>query len=413
MSDDPYTPGRMDAARTESQRRAKRGARPARDPRDARSADRDREPRAAGEVYELRTGLEARIDGLHSEATTAIAYSANTLRSVRERYRETYVEELARWQELTDELDQLDRRPHDDRPRLVTPASDDVAAANAAEAGADDARLRALRAEVAELGHDLGDHQTELAKLEIAIRNLESAWLFMKRGDASLVANGDALPTEFQMKIIEAQEAERSRLAQEIHDGPAQVLSNAIFQVEYIERVIDHDERLARTELRFLRELLRRELGSVRTFISQLRPPVLDELGLDGAIADAVARTTALTGLAITTNLAAPSDALNETEQTVVLRIVQEALQNVRKHGGASSVVVSSAVEDNGWVLTVRDDGRGFDVGAVAARGRRNFGLQFMQERAELVGARFEVHSRPDGGTIVRLAIPMGAEESG
>jgi two-component system sensor histidine kinase DegS len=403
----------MDAARTESQRRAKRGARPARDPRDARSADRDREPRAAGEVYELRTGLEARIDGLHSEATTAIAYSANTLRSVRERYRETYVEELARWQELTDELDQLDRRPHDDRPRLVTAASDDVAAANAAEAGADDARLRALRAEVAELGHDLGDHQTELAKLEIAIRNLESAWLFMKRGDASLVANGDALPTEFQMKIIEAQEAERSRLAQEIHDGPAQVLSNAIFQVEYIERVIDHDERLARTELRFLRELLRRELGSVRTFISQLRPPVLDELGLDGAIADAVARTTALTGLAITTNLAAPSDALNETEQTVVLRIVQEALQNVRKHGGASSVVVSSAVEDNGWVLTVRDDGRGFDVGAVAARGRRNFGLQFMQERAELVGARFEVHSRPDGGTIVRLAIPMGAEESG
>ena len=74
---------------------------------------------------------------------------------------------------------------------------------------------------------------------------------------------------------------------------------------------------------------------------------------------------------------------------------------------------MSSAVEDNDWVLTVRDDGRGFDVGAVAARGRRNFGLQFMQERAELVGARFEVHSRPDGGTIVRLAIPKGAEESG
>ena len=81
------------------------------------------------------------------------------------------------------------------------------------------------------------------------------------------------------MRIVEAQESERSRLAQEIHDGPAQVLSNAIFQVEYIERVIDSDERLARTELRFLRDLLRRELGSVRTFISQLRPPVLDELG--------------------------------------------------------------------------------------------------------------------------------------
>jgi len=413
MSDDPYTPKRMDAARTDTASGAKRSVRDPRDPRDARPADPGRGPRAAGEVYELRTGLEARIDGLHSEATTAIGYSANTLRSVRERYRETYVEELARWQELTDELDQLDRRPQDGRSRLVTTASDDEAAADAAEADAEDARLRALRAEVAELGHDLGDHQTELAKLETAIRNLENTWLFMKRGDDSLVSNGDALPAEFQMKIIEAQESERSRLAQEIHDGPAQVLSNAIFQVEYIERVIDHDDRLARTELRFLRELLRRELGSVRTFISQLRPPVLDELGLEGAIADAVARTTALTGLAITTELAAAVDALNETEQTVVLRIVQEALQNVRKHGGASSVIVASVVEDNDWVLTVRDDGRGFDTGAVAARGRRNFGLQFMQERAELVGARFEVHSRPDGGTIVRLAIPMGAEESG
>ena len=61
---------------------------------------------------------------------------------------------------------------------------------------------------------------------------------------------------------------------------------------------------------------------------------------------------------------------------------------------------------DDDWVLEVRDDGRGFDVGAVAARGRRNFGLQFMRERAELIGARFDVRSRPDGGTVVRLAIP-------
>ena len=90
------------------------------------------------------------------------------------------------------------------------------------------------------------------------------------------------------MRIVEAQEAERSRLAQEIHDGPAQALSNTIFQVEYIERVIESDPLLARTELRFLRELLRRELGDVRAFISQLRPPMLDQLGLDGAIDDTV-----------------------------------------------------------------------------------------------------------------------------
>lgn len=413
MSDDTYTRKPMDAARTASElgdARAARGEHDAPEPRDFR----DEVPEELHEEFreDVREVADARFDGLHEEAAAAIGYAANTLRSVRERYRHSYTDELGAWQALRDELDDLERRSSDLRPRLAEADRDDVASADAAEAGAEETRMRALRSEVNLLGGELGAHQTELAKLEVAMRNLESTWLFLKRGDTSLVASSENLPTDMQMRIVEAQEAERSRLAQEIHDGPAQVLSNAIFQVEYIERVIDHDDRLARTELRFLRELLRRELGSVRTFISQLRPPVLDELGLDGAIADAVARTTALTGLAITTDLAAPSSRLSETQQTVVLRVVQEALQNVRKHGGASSVTVASVIDGSDWVMTVRDDGRGFDVGAVAARGRRNFGLQFMQERAELIGARFEVHSRPDGGTIVRLAIPMGEEET-
>jgi two-component system sensor histidine kinase DegS len=391
----------MDAARSHPD------ARDERDPRDGPpAADETRQPPA-----EPPQSADPRIDALHAEAVQAVGYAGNTLRSIRERYRTAYTDELARWQDLRDELDVLERRPPDLRPRLVID-DDPAAAADAAEAGAEDDRARSLRADVIQLGDDLGAHQTELAKIEVALRNLESTWLFLERGDDSLVSGDAALPTELAMRIVEAQESERSRLAQEIHDGPAQVLSNAIFQVEYIERVIDSDERLARTELRFLRELLRRELGSVRTFISQLRPAVLDELGLDGAISDAVARMTALSGLAIATELEAPSARLNETQQTVVLRIVQESLQNVRKHGAASSVIVASAIDGDDWVLTVRDDGRGFDIGAVAARGRRNFGLQFMQERAELISARFEVQSRPNAGTVVRLAIPLAAEET-
>lgn len=403
MSGDPYTRKPMDAARTDAETRSE-DAHQAHDPRATR------DPRDRREVSES-------IDTLHADAITAVNSSADALRSVIERYRAAYNSELTRWQALTDELDSLERRATDARPRLVSAWDDeagDRAGADTAEtggvarSGSEDDRVRALRSDVANIGHELGTHQTELAKMDVALRNLESTATFLKRGDTSRLTGGESLPTEIQMRIVEAQESERSRLAQEIHDGPAQVLSNAIFQVEYIERVIDHDDRLARTELRFLRELLRRELGSVRTFISQLRPPVLDELGLDGAVADAVARTTALTGLAITTELTAPSDRLTEAQQTVVLRVVQEALQNVRKHGGASSVIVASVIDGEEWVLTVRDDGRGFDVGAVAARGRRNFGLQFMQERAELIGAHFEVHSQPDSGTTVRLAIPMG-----
>jgi two-component system sensor histidine kinase DegS len=315
---------------------------------------------------------DGRFDGLRAEATAAVGLSANTLRVVRDRYREAYTELLKGSQ------------------------------------GRRDGRMTEV----------IGDRQAELTKLELAQQTLERTWLFLERGDVTLVTDTGGPPTsdDIAMRIVEAQEAERARLAQEVHDGPAQALTNAIFQVEYIERVIPTDARLAETELRFLRELLRRELGDVRAFISQLRPPLLDELGLDGAIMDTVERIRALTGLIVTTELSGPTDVLSEGAQTVALRVAQEALQNVRKHASATTVTVTTALEAGVWVLEVADDGRGFDVGSVAARGRRNFGLQFMRERAELVGARFDVRSQPDGGTVVRLMIPtdpvMGVEES-
>ena len=353
---------------------------------------------------------DSRFDELYAEAKSTLGYGANSLRSVTERYREAYRETLARWHRLRDMVEAVDRnpRPSDKDGDAAT------AAAAAAEAGAEDARQKAIRTDVERLTGELGRHQTELSKLELSVRSMENAWLFLERGDASLLAEvADAgLPTDLQMRIVQAQEAERSRLAQEVHDGPAQALSNAIFQVEYIERVLDDDARMAHNELRFLRELLRRELGEVRTFISQLRPPLLDELGLDGSIMDAVESMAALTGATVTTELSAPGEKLNSGQQTAVLRIVQEALQNVRKHAGSSRTVVSTRFEPPDWVLEVSDDGRGFDPSTVAARGRRNFGLQFMRERAELIGAKFEVRSRPGAGTVVWLSIPVGEESA-
>ena len=206
--------------------------------------------------------------------------------------------------------------------------------------------------------------------------------------------------------VIEAQEAERSRLAREVHDGPAQALSNAIFQVEHLERIVDTDPALARTELRHLRELLRRELGDVRSFIRELRPPLLTELGLNGAILDAVEQMRTLTGMPVGASLEADANVLTAGQQTVVLRVAQEALQNVRKHAAASTASVATRVEGADWVVEVRDDGRGFDPDVVPGPGGRNDGLQFMRERAELIGAGLDVRSRPDGGTVVRLAIP-------
>ncbi len=366
----------------------------------------------SGEVGAGETGAD-RFDTLYAEAKSALGYAANALRSVTERYREAYREDLAAWHTDRDRLDAIERDDAAAWPagsgEAAPPADGPPPAAEPASTGP---RTTELRRQVTVLTDQLGDRTTELARLELAVKGLERTWLFLERGDASLLGDPaqPVLADDFQMRIVEAREAERARLAQEVHDGPAQALSNAIFQAEYIDKVLDSDPRSVRAELRFLRDRLRRELGDVRAFISQLRPPLLDELGLRGSMEDTVETMRALIGAAIETDLAAPDDALGDPEQVVVLRILQEALQNVRKHADAHRVRVSTRL-DKEWTLEVRDDGRGFDVDTVAARGRRNFGLQFMRERAELVRAHLEVRSRPAGGTVVWLAIPVGGRE--
>ena len=356
-------------------------------------------------------GTDARdsgFEGLHAEASAAVGYSANTIRQVRERYRRAYADALSRWQDLRDEIDGIDREP---RPDATPSAGEDPAADGETDAaGASAAQRKTLRGKIESLSQELEAHRSSLARLELAERTLSRTWLFLERGDSSLVAPGNerGAGEDVAMRIVEAQEAERARLAQDIHDGPIQALSNAIFQADFTERMSVAEPAIA-AEIGSLRDLLRRELDSLRGFISQLRPPALDELGLDGAIEEAVSRLRATSALQLTTALRAPNDALTDHQQTVALRVTQEALQNVRKHAAASTVVVSTDVADDAWSLEIRDDGRGFDVGAVAARGRRNFGLQFMRERAELIDARFDVRSRPDGGTVVRLEIPTGA----
>jgi signal transduction histidine kinase len=211
------------------------------------------------------------------------------------------------------------------------------------------------------------------------------------------------------MRIVEAQEAERTRLAREVHDGPAQALSNAIFQVEVVQRLLDRDEKLARAELAQLREVLTRELRGVRAYLSQLRPPLLSDLGLSGAIAEAADQVAAALDIPVRVDLEDGLDALPETVEIVTLRVVQEALQNARKHAQPTSIRVKMARDGGGWTVEVRDDGKGFDTDEAPVGGRRQFGLQFMRERAELIGARFEVRSSPNLGTAVRMTIPPGA----
>ncbi|MEO5705317.1 MAG: sensor histidine kinase [Candidatus Limnocylindrales bacterium] len=321
------------------------------------------------------------LAALLDEAQAAVSSGANALRDVRERYRSAYLEKVERWEALR------------------TLASTGNGQTNQSET------------DEAMAGREVGVDRSVLGRIDLAAKSLENAWLFLAREDTSLVSDPSGPPSaaDAQMRIVEAQEQERTRLAREVHDGPAQALSNAIFQVEVVQRLLDRDEQLARAELKQLREVLTRELRGVRAYLSQLRPPLLADLGLSGAIQEAGDQIASALGVPVHVELDDGLDKLPETVEVVALRVIQEALQNARKHAQPTSIRVRMAREGNSWVVEVRDDGKGFDADDPPVNGRRSFGLQFMRERAELIGARFEVRSSPNLGTAVRMTIPPGA----
>lgn len=349
--------------------------------------------RMAAEGRPAGPGL--RLGALLEEAQAAVSSSANTLRDVRERYRVAHHAEVSQWESM--------------RADLAHPAP-----ATRGKSGKN-GRSRATKERDETLaGREVGTERASLARLDLAIRSLENAWLFLDPTDQSLVLDpsGPASAADAQMRVVEAQEAERSRLAREVHDGPAQALSNAVFQIEVVERLLDRDERLARQELKALRDMLTRELRGVRAYLSQLRPPLLADLGLVGAIKEAADQIGSVLGIEVAVDIDERIDTLTEAIEFVILRVVQEALQNVRKHAEPRAVNVRGAWEGGSWVVEVRDDGKGFDPERPPVTGRRSFGLQFMRERAGLIGARFEVRSRPELGTVVRMVIPASTEDA-
>jgi two-component system sensor histidine kinase DegS len=212
---------------------------------------------------------------------------------------------------------------------------------------------------------------------------------------------GDDSPAALGLRVVQAQEDERQRMAEDIHDGPAQVLTNAIFQVEYLDRMLTTEEKEAHAEIAFLRDMLREGLDEVRTFITDLRPPGTD-IALAPALADRAAQLEQRHGITVEVNVDGIDDRLGPAARASILRICQEALQNARKHAAASRVSIGL----EGDTLVIADNGRGFDLVRVASRAGQNFGLQFMRERAEVIGAQLNIESRQGEGTRILLRLP-------
>jgi len=249
---------------------------------------------------------------------------------------------------------------------------------------------------------ELEDAQKRL-KLLIRQSEIASNQLTRSQTTDSSEESSNAWEVALRAQLIEGQEEERKRLAREIHDGPAQVLANAAMQLDFVGQLLQKDRPNAMSELTLLRGVMRESLGEVRRFMFNLQPKMLVEHGLVPTLQHYCADFANQYNLKIDINLPDLTGLLTPNQELATFRVIQEALQNVQKHANATEVVISCSREPDGKILvSITDNGRGFDPEAIEKRGT---GLVGMHERAELIGGKLKINSRPGYRTEIRLII--------
>jgi len=216
-------------------------------------------------------------------------------------------------------------------------------------------------------------------------------------------------------RAINAQEEERKRIARQLHDETTQSLSTLIINLERLESAVAAGTSNGNLQSRLAaaRQLATRSVEDLRKVIYDLRPTMLDDLGLVPAIRW-YARSN-LEEIGVQVMLDAPDEAMRLPSQleTTLFRIAQEAINNIVHHAEAKSVAISLRRDDGSICLGIDDDGRGFDVAKITGQALRlrRMGLLGIQERAELVGGEVTLDSVPGRGTRLRVLIPLLAME--
>lgn len=247
--------------------------------------------------------------------------------------------------------------------------------------------------------------QTLVGLLSIA---LENASLYQK------VWERDTLRGELLHQVVSAQEKERERIARELHDGTGQLLTGLGLGFAAASNNIDTNPQLVHKQLTKLKEMINQAMKDLRDLISDLRPSVLDDLGLIPALEGLVKNfeerlRDSGQELEVTMVVEGNVHRLHPDVETIAFRITQEALTNVAKHAQAAKVFIRLRFREPCLNLFISDNGSGFEVEKYFNQKARRpaWGLLGMQERVALVGGNFQIHSRVGNGTNIEVCLPL------
>ncbi|GAB4429886.1 MAG: sensor histidine kinase [Chloroflexi bacterium OHK40] len=271
-------------------------------------------------------------------------------------------------------------------------------------------RLQIMRGQLeqVQLRRDaLRARQSQLSTIVALLEELGAAAQSGGRGQAE--ASG--VDTEALIAgIIQSQESERLRISLQMHDGPAQAMSNLVLRAEICQRLIDRDLEQARAELNSLKAAINTTLQDTRKFIFDLRPMTLDDLGLVPTLRRYASQFGDKSGLEINLMVQNLEQRLPNHYEVTIFRFIQEALNNVAKHANANQVRVLLDGSGNTLQILVEDDGSGFHVNDTLANAsaRRNMGITSMRQQIEvLLRGEFGIESAIGRGTRLAATIPL------
>lgn len=270
-------------------------------------------------------------------------------------------------------------------------------------------RLLTMRGQLEQLQFRQQTMKNRQGQLFELVNSLEPL-LSMSSGGGAAAARGVDRGDELIANIIQAQEKERLRISLQMHDGPAQSMSNLVLRAEICQRLIDRDVDGARSELGALKSAINTTLQDIRRFIFDLRPMTLDDLGLVPTLRRYVQQFSEKNKLEVNLMTQNADSRLPSHYEVAIFRFIQEALNNVVKHANATQARVLLDVNSDGIHVSVEDDGSGFHVNDVLADSdaRHNMGIATLRQHSEtLLGGEFGIESAIGRGTRVAAVIPL------
>lgn len=249
----------------------------------------------------------------------------------------------------------------------------------------------------------------EIGRREVVQQALEQSERVNREGlEASRRAQAQL--RQLSHEILSAQEEERKRISRELHDEIGQALTAINVKLAALKKKSSVDTAGLKKHIDKTQRLVERSMDTVHRFARELRPSVLDDLGLLPALRACMKDFSKRTRIPIHVTALAIVERLGADRRTVLYRVAQEALANVAKHARATLVEVSLIKQDGDVFMEIHDNGRSFRVERVlSAKTFARLGLLGMRERVEMVGGRFAVESSPGKGTTIRAQIPFRA----